>query len=86
MQCIRASVDQIASALELAVGKPVVNESGVQGSVSANIQIPGNDIAGANEALAKALGLTLKPAIRPIETVVVTPAPTADGKVGAPGS
>jgi len=75
LTCISATADQIASALEAAVGKPVVNESGLQGIASATIQIPSKDVAGANEALAKAFGLTLTPATRPIETVVVTPAP-----------
>lgn len=75
LTCISANPDQIASALELAVGKPVVNESGLQGSISATIPIASKDIAGAKDALAKDLGLTLTPATRPIETVVITPSP-----------
>jgi hypothetical protein len=74
LTCISANVDQIASALESAVGKPVVNETGLQGAVSVTISIASKDLAVANEALGKDLGLTLTPATRPIETVVITPA------------
>ena len=76
LKCVNATADQIASALEAAVGKPVVNESGLDVSVSADIQLPTGDMAAANAALAKELQLTLKSAMRPIETVVLT-APAA---------
>lgn len=72
LTCVSASADQIARSLESAVGKPVVNESGLQGVVSVTIPIPGNDLGAANDAVAKPLGVMLTPAKRPIETVVIT--------------
>jgi uncharacterized protein (TIGR03435 family) len=77
LRCISASMDQIASALEKVVGKPVVNETSLVGDVTVEIPIATKDAA--NEALAKALGLTLKPGVRPIETVVLM-APVGGGK------
>lgn len=80
LRCISANMDQIASALERVAGKPVVNETSLAGSVTMEIPIATKDVAVANEALAKALGLTLQPGMRSIETVVLT-APAAGGKV-----
>ena len=78
LKCVSATADQLAGALESAVGKPVINESGLDVSVSADISLAANDVAAANAALAKELQLTLKPAMRPVETVVLT-APAASG-------
>ena len=72
LRCVSATVDQVASALEEAVGKPVVNETGLDESVSADIPIPSKDVAGANAMLGKELELTLKPARRPIERVLLS--------------
>jgi uncharacterized protein (TIGR03435 family) len=72
LQCLYASMDQIAAALGAAVGKPVVNETGIDGSYMAQIPMAAKDEAAANEALGKALGVTLTEARRPIETVVLT--------------
>ncbi|MGA8939199.1 MAG: redoxin domain-containing protein [Acidobacteriaceae bacterium] len=86
LRCLGASVDQVASALEEALGKPVVNETSLTGSVTMDIPLAEGDVAAANEALGKALGWKLTPALLPIERVVVKAAPAGDGKGVASGS
>lgn len=80
IRCLNASMDQLAGALEEALGKPVVNETGLSGKANLELPLPDNNLATANTALAKSLGLTLTPATRPIETVTLKPAPTAAKK------
>ena len=81
MRCLHATTDQMATALEKALGKPVVNESGITGKLMQNFKFPQNDLAAANAALAD-VGLVLAPAQRQVEMINVaplpaTPAPTA---------
>jgi thiol-disulfide isomerase/thioredoxin len=72
LRCIYATADQIATALEKALGKPVVNESALTGKLMQNFKFIPNDLDAANAAFAE-LGLVLAPAQRQIETVNVTP-------------
>jgi uncharacterized protein (TIGR03435 family) len=76
MRCLHATADQIATALEKALGKPVVNESGLTGNLMLNFKFPPNDPAAANAALAN-LGMILTPAQRPVEMINVTPLPAS---------
>lgn len=84
LRCLHATADQIATALEKALGKPVVNESALTGNLMRNFKFPPNDPAAANAALAD-LGLVLTPAQRPVEMINVSPlaatsTPAATGK------
>jgi thiol-disulfide isomerase/thioredoxin len=72
LHCIHATAEQIASALEKAVGKPVVNESEWAGHLSGDVKIVSQDLAAVNTVLEQASGLTLVSARRPIETVVIS--------------
>ena len=75
LQCLNASPDQLASALEEALGgDPVVNETGLSGKLMLNLRIASKNSNSANDAL-KALGLALVQAKRPIEAVVLSAAP-----------
>jgi uncharacterized protein (TIGR03435 family) len=84
LQCLNASLDQLASALEKALGTPVVNETGLSGMLMLNLKIAPKDLSSANDAL-KGIGLGLSPAKRPIETVILSAAPAA-GKESAPSA
>jgi thiol-disulfide isomerase/thioredoxin len=72
MQLINASMDQMAVALESALGSPVVNETGIQNKVLANFKMTSKDVAAAKAALETNLGLTLVPAKRPVERLIVS--------------
>jgi uncharacterized protein (TIGR03435 family) len=74
LQCLNATADQVAGALEEALGAPVVNETGLSGKLMFNLKVAPKDPTSSNNAL-QALGLTLVPAKRPIETVVLSAAP-----------
>lgn len=67
MQLLAASADQIAGALEAALGVPAVNETGINGKVTQTIKVPVHDVAARKKVLEKTLGLTLEPAKRPVE-------------------
>ncbi len=71
LQCINATLDQVAGALEKLLGTPVVNETGLSGKLMLNLKIPPKDPSSAKEALA-GLGLELTPAQRPIETIALS--------------
>jgi uncharacterized protein (TIGR03435 family) len=73
LTCRSASATKIAAALEQILGIPVVNETGLKGQATSSLKIVPKDLASANEALGKELGLTLVPAERPIETLSLTP-------------
>jgi uncharacterized protein (TIGR03435 family) len=75
VQCLNATADQLAGALEEALGVPVVNETGLSGKLLLTIAaIAPKNPASASEALT-AIGLTLVQAKRPIETVILSAAP-----------
>ncbi len=63
-----------AEALEHVFGTPVIDESGLSGKANATVPIAPKDLAATKEALEKQLGLTLTPARRPVETLVLSPA------------
>lgn len=71
LRCINATPNQIAAALEQALGAPVVDETKRDGKLMGVLHVAPKDVASANTALA-AFGLTLAPAKRPIETVLIT--------------
>jgi uncharacterized protein (TIGR03435 family) len=71
LQCLNATANQVASALEEALGAPVVNETGLSETLMASLKVAAKDVSSANNALA-ALGLALVEAKRPIETLVLS--------------
>lgn len=79
---MNTNLDKLASALEDAIGAPVVNETGISGNFSASFDLPKGDAEAAKAALEKNLGLTLVKAKRNIERVVLE-APPAVEKVAA---
>lgn len=70
-----ATADDIADSLEEALDRPVVNETGLSGDVSATVPLVPNDFRSIRDALEKSAGLTLVPAKRPMETVTLTANP-----------
>jgi uncharacterized protein (TIGR03435 family) len=77
LRYINASLDQVASAIEKAVGMPVVNETALTGRVTLDLKVDPKDISSLSDALEKDLGLTLMRAERPIETVTISTIPPA---------
>jgi len=73
LQCMNASADQLADALEQALGMPVVNETGLTGRLAAKLTIAPKDFASAEKALEENAGLKLVRAKRPIETLTLSP-------------
>ncbi len=84
LHCMNATADQLASALETALGTPVVNETGLSGKLKANLKITPKDFTFANEALEKELGLSLVQAKRPVETVTLSAGPAAAKEAASP--
>ncbi len=74
LRALNATPDQIAGALEQVLGKPVVNETGLSGVLRLSLKIDPKDLASVNESLTS-LGLRLAPGRRPIELVILSPAP-----------
>jgi cytochrome c biogenesis protein CcmG/thiol:disulfide interchange protein DsbE len=74
LQCLNATMSQIAGGIEKALEMPVVDETGLDGMVMDTLKITPKDVASANAALAT-LGLKLTAAKRSIETVTVTAVP-----------
>jgi hypothetical protein len=64
LRCLHASTDQISTALEKALGKPVVNESAITGKLMQTFKFAPTDV-----------GLELAPAQRQVEMINVTPLP-----------
>ena len=73
LTCRHASSLKVAAALEQILGIPVVDETGLDGQATSSLIILPSDVASANEALGKELGLALVPAERPIETFSLMP-------------
>jgi thiol-disulfide isomerase/thioredoxin len=65
----------MAEGLEQVLNRPVVNESGVEGNVTAILTFPATDFDAVRSALEKSTGFTLIPAKRPIESITITPNP-----------
>jgi cytochrome c biogenesis protein CcmG/thiol:disulfide interchange protein DsbE len=78
LQCLNATLSQVAGGLEKALEMPVVDETGLDGMVMDTLKIAPTDVASANAALAT-LGLKLAAAKRPIETLTVTAEPFPAG-------
>jgi len=74
---MQATIDSLAQQLEITLGKPVVNESGLQGAYDANFGFPKGDVEAARTALEASLGLTLVKARRTIERTSIDPLPAA---------
>lgn len=68
-----ASIDDLASALEEVLNRPVVNESGVSGAVTAKLSFVAADFEPVKAALEQSTGFTLVPARHPIETITIAP-------------
>jgi uncharacterized protein (TIGR03435 family) len=83
LQCMTASADQLAEALEHALGMPVVNETGLTGRLAAKLTIVPKDFASAEKALEENAGLKLVPAKRMIETVTLSPVAKPGAAVAA---
>ncbi len=73
LTCRSANATKIAAALEQILAMPVVNETSLKGQATSSLKILPKDLASANEALGKELGLTLVPAERPIDTLTLAP-------------
>lgn len=71
-----ATADDIADGLEGVLDRPVLNETGLSGDVSATVPVAPNDFRSVRDALEKNTGLTLEPAKRPVETITLTANPT----------
>ncbi len=80
LQCVSANINSVAEALEVAVGKPVINESKLTGRITGSWPLTAQNLSAANDLLAKEFGLTLTPASRPVETVTLTYTPPALAK------
>jgi len=74
LQCLNATLGQLAGAIEAALEMPVVDETNLDGVVMGTLKIAPKDVASANAALST-LGLKLTQSKRPIETVTVSAAP-----------
>jgi uncharacterized protein (TIGR03435 family) len=72
---IGASIDELASDLEIALHRPVVNETGLNGRYDTQFALPLDETAAA-EALLKNLGLNLESATRDVTMLEVTASPT----------
>ena len=83
MQLINATVDQLASGLEDALGTPVLNESGIAGTANAAFKMAPKDVEAAKAVLEKELGLTLVAAQRPVDRLIVTAVPKSDSAAPA---
>jgi len=79
LMAIHGTLDQLAAALEKALGTPVIDETNLTGKLNLTANLPPSDLHATNELLAKELNLKLVPAKRPITTYTVsastTPAP-----------
>lgn len=73
---VHATLDQLAAALENALGTPVVDETNLAGKLNLEAGLAPNDLAATNDLLAKEFSLKLVPAKRPITTYVVSAAST----------
>lgn len=73
LTCRHASSLKVAAALEQILGIPVVDETGLDGQATSSLIILPRDVASANAALGKELGLALVPGERPIETFSLMP-------------
>jgi thiol-disulfide isomerase/thioredoxin len=85
LMCINASLDQVASALEEPLGKPVINETGATGALTQNIKFPPKDLAAANKALGD-FGLQLVSAQRSVETIALSPEPSSPNTLEPSGT
>jgi uncharacterized protein (TIGR03435 family) len=76
IQAVNATPTELATALEKALGTPVIDETGITGKLTTTLSVAPNDLSSANAALA-AEHLTLAPATRPVETFIFS-APGTD--------
>jgi uncharacterized protein (TIGR03435 family) len=74
IQAVRATPAELATALEKALGTPVIDETRLTGKLTATLTIAPNDVKSANAALAEQ-HLTLAPGKRPIETFTISAPP-----------
>ena len=79
LRCLNATSDQLAGALETALGTAVIDDSGFAGKLNASLKIVMNDAASAKEALS-GLGFVLANGKRPVERVTITPLPAPAAK------
>jgi uncharacterized protein (TIGR03435 family) len=75
LNMVKTSLDDLAPALEQAIGAPVVNESGIKGEFDATFTLPKDNPEAAKAALEVNLGLTLVKARRTIARITVDPLP-----------
>ncbi len=81
LMMMKSTLDSLASSLEDALNVPVVNETGITGEFTANLDLPKGDFEAAKAALEKNLGLTLVKAQRSIERLVLDPLPVPEKTV-----
>jgi uncharacterized protein (TIGR03435 family) len=71
------SLDELAVAIEDAIGAPVLNETRIPGHYDGVFEIPANDVAGWTSALEGKLGLTVSRTKRKVERTIVDSLPAA---------
>jgi thiol-disulfide isomerase/thioredoxin len=80
----KSSLDRLATALEMELNSPVVNESGINGAFDAIFDLPNVDPVHLKAALESNLGLTLVKARRNIDRVVLDPLPAPSNSTTTP--
>lgn len=72
LKLVNQSMDGLRDVLEYALGAPVVNETGIDGTFDAELGFPAKNAEAAKSALLKAMGVDLVQAERPIAMLEVT--------------
>jgi len=70
--CQGGPFDELARAVEDSLETPVLLDAPIPGRVTAKLPLPSLDLASVSEALRKSLGMTLTPAKRPVQMIVVS--------------
>jgi len=73
LKLVNRSMDDLANGLEGRLEVPVINETGIEGKIDAELEFPAKDVGAAKAALLKTLGLDLIEAERPIQMLEVNP-------------
>lgn len=69
--CEAGSLGELAGAVEDALGTPVLVDQTAQGRITAKLAVPSRDLGSLSALLTRTLGVTLSPARRPVEMMIV---------------